>query len=469
MTEMIMSKLILTKRTMSAALGAVLLLGLSGVPAAVAEGEADPSPSATCLFMPTGDSLQDVLSGVLGDHFVEIRLTDGREVIGVYKLPADDLAGLLACGFKAENIVAYPVSARDVMAAQSLVMERLSGLIANAYHDFSMGTVTAGVPPEDLAEAISRAEADPELRAMMDTQPETADKVHLEFEESHRVYPAPGDPVPADCGVSQAMLTPWSWAGLLARDATSVDGRPPTVSTVRSLVLRACTNGDLGLYNLDTTSWTLGSFRKIGSGFADRSVYAPGDWDRDGLNDLISVDQAGKMFLHSWGWNNVFKAAREIGHGWGSFDRVVPAGDLTRDGNQDLLAVDAQGRLFLYEGNGYGGWKNAGVPKQVGHGWGPFQLIPGGDLNADGVNDIMGIRSDGKLFMYASKGGGTFQSAKETGHGWIGGIRPVSGGSLDGDSAADLVAVTTAGSVLFYHGRGAGTFDAPKVVATGWQ
>jgi hypothetical protein len=116
--------------------------------------------------------------------------------------------------------------------------------------------------------------------------------------------------------------------------------------------------------------------------------------------------------------------------------------------------------MFLYARTAANGFK---APRQVGHGWSDFQLIPGGDLNTDGVNDIMGIRSsDGPLFVYASKGGGTFRPAKQTGHGWTG-IRPVSGASLDGDKAAGLVAVTASGLVFFYHERGTGTFGAAKV------
>ncbi|MDP4512162.1 FG-GAP repeat domain-containing protein, partial [Nonomuraea turcica] len=103
----------------------------------------------------------------------------------------------------------------------------------------------------------------------------------------------------------------------------------------------------------------------------------PADVTGDGFTDLLAVDAAGKMLLYS---NNFVRddgqpytggAPREVGHGWSSSTRIIPA-DVTGDGFTDLLAVDAGGKMLLYSNNFVrddGQPYTGGTPREVGHGW----------------------------------------------------------------------------------------------------
>ncbi|MDR0592359.1 MAG: FG-GAP-like repeat-containing protein [Bifidobacteriaceae bacterium] len=264
-----------------------------------------------------------------------------------------------------------------------------------------------------------------------------------------------------NCGVAQAVISPrlWVTGGLPTTSASEVQ---------RSQVLRICNNGDLHLYTLNTATMQLEYTAKIGSGWTGWKISAPGDWDRDGYNDIIGIDPGGRMYLYPRTKDNTWAPRKQIGWGWQIYTRVMPVGDLTKDGNPDMLAIDARGELFMYQGDGKGGWKNGGRRTRVGGGWIGFELLAAGDLNGDKISDIMSIAPAGTLYWYRSIGSGQFYRPVWIGGGWVG-FRAISGASMDGDAIADLVSVDGAGVVRFYKGAGQGGFGRRSEVAYGWK
>jgi hypothetical protein len=259
---------------------------------------------------------------------------------------------------------------------------------------------------------------------------------------------------PASCGLKQVVLSP----RLMAAGSNNGVGD--------GQVVRVCNNGDLWLYDLVGNK--LAGRGKAGSGFGDVTVYAPGDWNRDGFNDLIGIDKPGLMWLYKGQAAGGFAARQRIGSGWGGFKTVVPVGDITGDGNPDLLAVQKDGIMKRYEGNGRGGWKNS-PGTRAGSGWRTVDLLPAGDVTGDGNSDIFGIsRKTGELNTYAGRGNGGFRSKVLSGTGWRT-VNATGGASLNGDAHADLIGVGTDGAVNFYRGRGNSTFGITRNVATNWK
>ena len=210
----------------------------------------------------------------------------------------------------------------------------------------------------------------------------------------------------------------------------------------------------------------LGAAMRIGTGFQNMTMYAPGDWNRDGHNDLIGIDSSGNMFLYAGTGRGYIQAGKKIGHGWSNFT-VIPAGDLNRDGNPDLVAINKKtGFLFLYAGNGKGGFKSP-YPK-IGHGWKSMQVFAAGDLNRDGKNDLLAVSSKGQLLFYPGRGDGTVRAGGQIGHGWTNNYL-AAGADLNGDRIADIVGRNNkTGQLNFYRGKGGGTFNKPVQIGSGF-
>ena len=60
-----------------------------------------------------------------------------------------------------------------------------------------------------------------------------------------------------------------------------------------------------------------------------------------------------------------------IGNGWNDLHRITGVGDWDGDGVPDLLARKPDGTMWLYPGSGDGGFR---ASRQVGSGWGPYRL-----------------------------------------------------------------------------------------------
>ncbi|MCL1897479.1 MAG: FG-GAP-like repeat-containing protein [Micrococcales bacterium] len=255
--------------------------------------------------------------------------------------------------------------------------------------------------------------------------------------------PSPG----AATGMAQVILSP-SLSGSQYGDVLAVDQA-----------------GTLWRYP-SSASGALGARLNLGTGWSGLTVYAPGDWNNDGKNDVIAVDQAsGKMFLFAGNGQGGLAAKVQIGQGWGGY-RVIPAGDLNGDSFVDLLVIkQATGELFLYAGDGKGGFKYP-YPK-VGYGWIGYDLYAASDINKDGLADILSIDSKGDLWFYAGKGDGTFKKKIQVGNGW-GGYQLSAGADLNGDGMADIVSVDSKGTLFFYAAKGGGLFAKKIQLATGW-
>jgi hypothetical protein len=151
------------------------------------------------------------------------------------------------------------------------------------------------------------------------------------------------------------------------------------------------------------------------------------------------------------------------------YNGVVPFGDLNGDGYNDLLLRDTTGRLTVRYGKE---WPVApdfdtAETKVVGTGWTGLTLVTSGDLTGDGRPDLLAKDSAGVLRRYNGTAAGGFAKAVAVAGTWN---QPMllGPGDVTGDGKADLYGTSTTGDLYLYRGTGTGDFAAGTKVGSGW-
>ncbi|MCW3816455.1 FG-GAP-like repeat-containing protein [Micromonospora sp. DR5-3] len=219
--------------------------------------------------------------------------------------------------------------------------------------------------------------------------------------------------------------------------------------------------------NGSTEQWCLSC-----AGTAGASAIVPfGDFDGDGMPDLLVRDGAG--YLRAYLGTGQPSYAKEthksitIGKGWETYRLLVAPGDLNRDGRDDLLGIDTTGKLWLYTSTGTGLFK---ARVQIGSSWGIYPKVIGmGDLNGDGNGDLVGVDASGVLWRYNGDGKGYLSSRVQIGTGWniYNTLIPI--GDLDLDNRNDLLARDADGVLWLYPGRGDGFLGKRVQKGTGFN
>lgn len=232
------------------------------------------------------------------------------------------------------------------------------------------------------------------------------------------------------------------------------------------------------VYGLDTKGTLFGYYARnngllsaryqVGDagGFKDAKLTFASSLDGDNLGDMLRVYD-GTLYNLSYPTGG---DALPIGSGWGIYSMLVGPGDLSGDGKGDLLARDSAGALYLYRGNGAGTGFSARI--KLGTGWNTFnKLVGAGDINGDGLADVVARSTGGSLYLYPGSGVATapFKARTLIGSGWGDYNKLASPGDMDGDGKADLLAVSSGGTLYRYSANGTGGYKGRASLGGGWN
>ncbi|GGY30048.1 FG-GAP repeat domain-containing protein [Streptomyces xanthochromogenes] len=234
--------------------------------------------------------------------------------------------------------------------------------------------------------------------------------------------------------------------------------------------------GKQDLFGLDGAG-TLSYYYGQGDGYL--SAAHPGDkggWaGANYISSPSSLNSAKRWanVLEIASWGNLYVNGADLGGGWGIYNTVIGVGDLTGEGNGDLIARQgSNGHLYLYPGNG----QATGVYSRidVGAGWNAYdKLFGAGDINGDGLSDLLARTPDGTLYLYAGTGNAKapFKGRVKIGTGWnmYSANKLAVPGDLTGDGRSDVVAVDGSGNLWRYDADGSGGLKSRVKIGFGWN
>ncbi|MFI0724036.1 FG-GAP repeat domain-containing protein [Streptomyces sp. NPDC021224] len=270
------------------------------------------------------------------------------------------------------------------------------------------------------------------------------------------------------------VTSPWKAAGKASKklaksgtaDATGVTPAPQRYDIDGDGIGDQLVRGnDYSFYNsLATESEEIGAASEQ---FVD--VVTPGDLTGAGGPSVLATTSGGKLELFTPG--NFPNSPSWTGSGWGVYNKLVATDDITGDGKPDIIARDYSGKLWLYPGTGKASGEPFAARISLGSGWGAYdQLASPGDLNADGISDLVARTSDGTLWFYQGTGKATAPYVARTsiGKGWNGYNQLIGLGNGPTGSGA-LFARTTDGSIYSYLSNGKGGFEAREFNTDQWN
>ncbi len=255
--------------------------------------------------------------------------------------------------------------------------------------------------------------------------------------------------------------------GGLAKLAGGVAGQPDVTGDGYADIQATKSDGSLWLYPNNTTGTPFDNGRQVGAGWGTFSRIMPADVTGDGFSDLLTMKSDGTLWLYAnSGTTTPYASGQQVGSGWGIFNRIM-ASDVTGDGYADVVATKSDGTLWLYTNTGGATPYVSG--KQIGSGWGIFDRLMLADMNQDGLADIVATKSDGTLWLYRSNGTSTpYTSGQQVGSGWT--VFPkLVAADYNADRYADLLGVKSDGTMWLYRNSGASTpFSSGQQVGSGW-
>ncbi|CAN5387372.1 hypothetical protein BH09ACT4_BH09ACT4_11670 [soil metagenome] len=207
----------------------------------------------------------------------------------------------------------------------------------------------------------------------------------------------------------------------------------------------------------------------ISSGWDDLDVFPVGDFDSDGLPDLMARDADGALQLFPGTGAGTLGAPVAVVGNLKGFTKIFSPGDFNGDGWSDVLAQGSSGALYLFRGDGHG---NLVGRTRVGSAtmWkSRYQIFSAGDFNGDGKSDILAQASNGTVYLYKGDGSGGISGTIKATTGTKLGSRLFSVGRVDSGACPDFFEQRTDGSMWVFLGTCKGTAVYRWPWSSGWS
>jgi hypothetical protein len=200
------------------------------------------------------------------------------------------------------------------------------------------------------------------------------------------------------------------------------------------------------------------------------------DFTGDGVGDLLALTSAGRLDIRpgTGAAPGGVRATSSSGTGWPASSRLVPTGDLNGDGHNDLLVRDASGTLTCYYGSAGHAFTPGGAHRRIGGGWNIYdQLTSPGDTTGDGRPDLFARDTHGDLYVYRATSAGVFAPRIKIGYGYqtydlLVGVQDLRI-APEFPTAAALLGRDRAGVLWLYGATGHGGLTGRVRVGGGWQ
>ncbi len=194
-------------------------------------------------------------------------------------------------------------------------------------------------------------------------------------------------------------------------------------------------------------------------------LIAAGDWDRDGVGDVLQRRSDGVLRLHRGRGDGTFAAAgTQIGTGWQVMRHVIGAGNWLGNGLPSLLALRTSGQIWLYRGDGRGGF---GTPLLIASGaTNVDRLVNASTWTGRLVPDLLTRTKSGELQLRRGGGAALLGAPVVIGTGWGTYVDVVGGGDADGDARPDLLGTRPDGTLMLRQGNGSGGFGPVRSVGS---
>jgi hypothetical protein len=202
------------------------------------------------------------------------------------------------------------------------------------------------------------------------------------------------------------------------------------------------------------------NFEEITTGFAalgafvasiDRPSIAGGDWNDDGLGDLVIGGNTGSLRLIASG-GTFTSNSNGTDLAVGSTSARPALGDMNADGRGDLIVLLADGTVQLYLNNGLPmPFSGPGTSNFLGVAAPAAISITTGDINQDGLTDVLLADADGRIWEFLNNGSEGFSLQSKV---WGGSYEGFAAGltlaavDLEGDGDLDLIGGLANGGVI---------------------